>query len=138
MRIFLTGVVFMISFTALSFGQKKGFCPPVPEASAFKTKNSPSPPPAAGAKSIAVTVLTLVSDTGYVCDASVLNGVEKDIDKVAVQAVRSWRFKPARKDGRDVPVVITVKVNFEKGKDGKFYRRSADSPATPNDAPKTQ
>ncbi len=138
MRIFLTSIVLMVSFTALSLGQNKGLCPPAPAASALNAKNTPSPRRATDAKSIAVTVLTVVSDTGYVCDARVLNGVEKDIDKEAVETVRSWHFKPARKDGRDVPVVITVKVNFEKDKDGKFHRGSAASPAALNDAPKTQ
>jgi periplasmic protein TonB len=34
------------------------------------------------------------------------------LDEKAVEAVRQWRFEPARKDGNAVPVQINVEVNF--------------------------
>lgn len=34
------------------------------------------------------------------------------LDKEAIKAVQSWRFQPARKEGRPVPVIATVEVNF--------------------------
>ncbi len=34
------------------------------------------------------------------------------LDQKAVEAVRSWRFEPARKDGQAVPVVMNVEVSF--------------------------
>ncbi len=34
------------------------------------------------------------------------------LDQKAIEAVRNWRFSPAMKDGRPVPVQINVEVNF--------------------------
>ncbi|MGE0406608.1 MAG: energy transducer TonB [Candidatus Korobacteraceae bacterium] len=34
------------------------------------------------------------------------------LDEKALEAVRQWRFEPARKDGTPVPVQINVEVNF--------------------------
>jgi TonB family protein len=34
------------------------------------------------------------------------------LDEKAVEAVRQWRFEPAKKDGHPVPVMINVEVNF--------------------------
>jgi TonB family protein len=60
-------------------------------------------------------MLMVISDTGYVCSASVLQGLGKDIDSKALQTVRKWHFKPALKDGQPVPVsaelFVTVDLN---------------------------
>ncbi len=34
------------------------------------------------------------------------------LDEKAVEAVRNWKFEPAKKDGQAVPVMINVEVNF--------------------------
>ncbi|HEY2860173.1 MAG TPA: energy transducer TonB [Terracidiphilus sp.] len=34
------------------------------------------------------------------------------LDEKALQAVQGYRFKPARKNGKAVPVMVTVAVNF--------------------------
>jgi len=34
------------------------------------------------------------------------------LDEAAVNAVRTWRFDPAKKDGNAVQVMINVEVNF--------------------------
>ena len=34
------------------------------------------------------------------------------MDEKAVQAVRTWRFEPAKKDGLPVAVQINIEVNF--------------------------
>jgi len=34
------------------------------------------------------------------------------LDEKAMEAVRRYRFKPAMNDGKPVPVMITVEVNF--------------------------
>jgi len=57
----------------------------------------------------------VISDTGYVCSASVLKGLSKDIDSNALESVRKWHFRPALKDGQPVPVsaelFVTVDLN---------------------------
>jgi len=42
----------------------------------------------------------------------VLRSVGMGLDEKAVEAVRQWRFEPARKDGQPVPVQIAVEVDF--------------------------
>jgi outer membrane biosynthesis protein TonB len=34
------------------------------------------------------------------------------LDEKAIEAVQQWRFKPGYKDGRPVPVMANVEVNF--------------------------
>ncbi len=34
------------------------------------------------------------------------------LDEKAIEAVRQWRFEPAKKDGTPVAVQINVEVNF--------------------------
>jgi TonB family protein len=35
-----------------------------------------------------------------------------DLDEKAVEAVRRWKFDPAKKDGQAVAVQISIEVNF--------------------------
>lgn len=109
---------------SFAFAENKGFCPshqPVP----VSNKATSLPSDADHANSAAVTVLTMVSDTGYVCSTQVLQGIEKEVDTQAVSAVRKQHFAPAKKDGRGVPVLITVTVNFTRDKDGKLTLTSS-------------
>jgi TonB family protein len=65
-------------------------------------------------------VIAVISDRGYVCDAKVIRGLNKETDKQAARAVRQWRFQPARKkDGHPVPVVVAVEANYWR-KDGQL------------------
>jgi TonB family protein len=34
------------------------------------------------------------------------------LDEKAMEAVRTWKFEPARKDGVAVPVQVAVEINF--------------------------
>jgi TonB family protein len=34
------------------------------------------------------------------------------LDEKALEAVKQWRFEPAKKDGRPVAVQINIEVNF--------------------------
>lgn len=52
-----------------------------------------------------------ISETGDVISARVLRSVPL-LDQAAVDAVRRWKFEPARLNGEAVPVVMTVTVNF--------------------------
>ncbi len=59
-----------------------------------------------------VVILEAVIDvSGRVESARVLRSIAL-LDVAALEAVRQWRFDPARLNGQPVPVVMTVTVNF--------------------------
>jgi Gram-negative bacterial TonB protein C-terminal len=113
--------------------QDKGSCPPLPpppDVSALK-KVVPPPPPTPDLKYFGtVTLLTVISDKGYVCSTQVLRGIGKEIDKKTEATVRQWHFDPARKkNGRTVPVIKTVEVNYWATSTGEI---SSDPPHAPS------
>lgn len=58
-----------------------------------------------------VTVQALVGTDGVVRDARVVDGIPA-LDAAALQAVRQWRFEPARAGGKPVAVWVSVPVRF--------------------------
>lgn len=54
-----------------------------------------------------------ISDTGNVENISVLKSVAPGLDMAAAEAVREWKFKPATKDGKPVPVLFNLTINFK-------------------------
>jgi len=61
-----------------------------------------------------VVMLIGVNAHGHVGPVRVVRSSAPVFDKSAVATVKTWRFKPARKDGKPVPVQITVEMNFAK------------------------
>jgi TonB family protein len=62
-----------------------------------------------------VCVINLIVDgNGVPQNVHVVKSLEPSLDQKAIEAVKTWQFKPAMKDGTTpVPVVITVEVDFE-------------------------
>jgi len=60
-----------------------------------------------------VLVALVVSSKGLPVNVRVARSVDKEIDQSAVDAVREWRFEPARKDGKPVAVKVTVEIPFQ-------------------------
>jgi protein TonB len=58
-----------------------------------------------------VIIEAIVDINGDVVSAKILRSVPL-LDQVAIDAVRQWKYTPARLNGEPVPVVITVTVNF--------------------------
>ena len=54
----------------------------------------------------------VVRRDGSVGDVSVLRGLGAGLDQRAVEAVRQWRFSPARRLGTPVDVIVEVAVEF--------------------------
>lgn len=52
-----------------------------------------------------------IAEDGRVVDICIVRSVPS-LDRAAADAVRRWRFVPATIDGRAVPVLLTVTVNF--------------------------
>jgi len=114
--------------------ESKGFCPPTPPkpsvVPASKTV-APQPSPSPDAEYAgSVMLMAMIRDRGYVCDAHVIRGLDKDADKKAAQTARLWHFQPAKKDGHAVPVVVTVEMNYWR-KDGELIQFPTTPSATP-------
>ena len=61
-----------------------------------------------------VVMLVGVNAKGHVAAVRVLRSDEKAFEQSAVDTVKKWRFKPARKDGQPVPVQVTVEMKFQR------------------------
>jgi TonB family protein len=65
-------------------------------------------------KFVGTVIVSLIVDTnGLPQSVHVVRGIGHGLDEKAVEAVTHYRFKPARVDGRSVPVRVNVEVNFQ-------------------------
>jgi TonB family protein len=62
------------------------------------------------------TVVMLIGITakGHVEPVRVVHSDETAFEKTAVETVKKWKFKPAEKNGRPVPVQVTVEMKFQR------------------------
>jgi TonB family protein len=59
-----------------------------------------------------VTLLVTIGADGRPRNLTVVRSLGMGLDQKALDAVRTWRFDPARKDGRPVAVQMNIIVNF--------------------------
>jgi TonB family protein len=59
-----------------------------------------------------VIVSTVIGTGGTAQDMRVIRGLGLGLDEKAIQAISNWRFSPGLKDGKPVPVVAQIEVNF--------------------------
>jgi len=59
-----------------------------------------------------VTLWAIIAPDGRPRELRVERSLGMGLDEKAIEAVRTWRFEPAKKDGRPVPVMIEVEVSF--------------------------
>ena len=59
-----------------------------------------------------VVLALVVDDQGRPQNLKVLRSLGLGLDQKAIEAVEKWRFKPGMKDGKPVPVMATIEVNF--------------------------
>jgi TonB family protein len=59
-----------------------------------------------------VIVEAIIDEQGNVVNAKVLKGQPMGLDRAAVDAIQTWKFKPALKDGKPVKVYYVLTVNF--------------------------
>jgi len=82
------------------------------EPTKIKDGRSIYPPDAMSARIQGVVVIEVALDTeGHIHDARVLRSIP-ELDEAALTAVRQWEFTPSIVNGKPVPIVMTVTVNF--------------------------
>jgi periplasmic protein TonB len=59
-----------------------------------------------------VVLWVVVGPDGRVHDMRVARPLGLGLDEKALEAVKAWRFEPARKDGQAVAVQVNIEVNF--------------------------
>jgi protein TonB len=59
-----------------------------------------------------VVLQLVVDEKGLPQQMKVLHSLGLGLDQKAMEAVAKWRFKPGMKDGKPVPVIATIEVNF--------------------------
>lgn len=69
---------------------------------------------AAGVSGVCIVEAT-ISETGDVTAVRVVKPMPYGLDKATVDAVKQWKFEPATLDGKPVPVLFNVTMNFKTG-----------------------
>ena len=54
----------------------------------------------------------IVGRNGIPRNIRVVSGLGYGLDEKAIEAVKTWRFKPSQKNGKPVPVQINIEVGF--------------------------
>jgi TonB family protein len=78
------------------------------------TKVTPEYPSVARAAKVTgkVVVQATISTSGDVVDASIVSSRSELLNQAALDAVRRWKYRPARRNGEPVAVYFTVRVEF--------------------------
>jgi TonB family protein len=59
-----------------------------------------------------IILSVVVTPDGRAVSISVLKGAPFQLNKQAIEAVQGWKFKPAEKNGKPVPVRVPVEISF--------------------------
>jgi TonB family protein len=59
-----------------------------------------------------VVVSLVVTSAGLSTNIKVLEGMDNAVNQTVVEAIKQWRFTPAKKDGKAVAVRVTEDVSF--------------------------
>src|SRR4051812_41872941 len=72
-----------------------------------------------------VSVEAIINQQGDVENARILKGLPLGLDQMALAAVKTWKFKPATKNGQPVKVyyVLTVSFRSESSSYGPTFRK---------------
>ncbi len=89
----------------------KGMKPP--KATKSPDPDYPAIPADAEPKGV-VVMLIGINTKGHVELVHVLRASNEAFQNSAVSTVKTWKFSPAKKDGKAVPVQVTVEMHFQK------------------------
>ena len=59
-----------------------------------------------------VMVKCMIDEQGNVAEADVIKSSDQTFDKFATEALKKWKFKPARQDGTPIAMQVTIPIKF--------------------------
>ena len=59
-----------------------------------------------------VMVKCMIDEQGNVSEADVVKSSDQTFDKFATEALKKWKFKPARQDGTPIAMQVTIPIKF--------------------------
>ena len=61
-----------------------------------------------------VFMAVVIDEHGDVADVQITQSLDKEygLDEAAMAAMKQWKFRPGRKDGKPVPVEVTIEMSF--------------------------
>jgi TonB family protein len=59
-----------------------------------------------------VTIGLVVTSQGLPKDEHVIHGIEAEVDRAALAAVKQWRFAPAKKNDKPIAVRVALEIEF--------------------------
>jgi len=59
-----------------------------------------------------VALIIVIDEKGLIDSVSVAKSSHPEFEKPAMDAVKNWKFKPAKKDGNAVKVRVTIPLRF--------------------------
>jgi protein TonB len=54
----------------------------------------------------------VVTEAGKLIDIKIVHSLSPEADKNAVEALRKWRFQPARDGSKAIAIPVTIQVHF--------------------------
>lgn len=61
-----------------------------------------------------VTLTVVVGSNGRACGPEIKSSPGPEFERSAMNAIRHWKWKPASREGKPVPVRISIEMNFQK------------------------
>ncbi len=111
--------------------EHKGYCPPMPPKPNVIPTAPTAPEPTAHSPNAqfagSETLMVVISETGYVCDAQILRGLDKETDDKTMKTVRQWHLKPPVINGHHAPTTAIVNVFYWR-KNGELIQQSDTTP----------
>ena len=59
-----------------------------------------------------VAVIIVIDEKGSIMSSSIAKSSHAEFERPALEAVKNWKFKPAKKDGNPVKVRVTIPLRF--------------------------